>query len=109
MDGRDDAAPAARQLPAGLKQGRAKQRDSQTCERMTRKGGFHSPLLRPADRQPGTRKNPRRVDRRGFEERIQIYRLTKKVAPFSCGLAAFLATFLFSQQDGFLVQAGWGS
>ena len=42
MDGRDDAAPAARQFPARLKQGSAKQSDSQACDHMTRKGGFHS-------------------------------------------------------------------
>ena len=29
------------------------------------------------------------------------YRFTKNVAPFSSGLAAFLATFSFSQQDDF--------
>ena len=33
------------------------------------------------------------------------YRFTKNVAPFSSGLAAFLATFSFSQQDDFSVQA----
>jgi len=74
---------------------------------MTGKGDFHSSLLSLTARQPGTRKNPRQVNQRGFEERTQTYRFTKNVAPFSLGLATFLATFSFSQQDDFSVQPVW--
>jgi len=74
---------------------------------MTGKGDFHSSLLSLAARQPGSRKNPRQVDRRGFEKRIQTYRFTKNVAPFSSGLATFLAAFSFSQQEDCSAQAVW--
>jgi hypothetical protein len=68
MDRRNDAASALRQLPASLKKRGAKQRDNQPGERMTGKGDFHSALLSMAARQPGTRKNPRQVNRRGCEK-----------------------------------------
>ena len=38
---------------------------------------------------------------------MENYRFTKNVAPFSGGLATFLASFSFSQQDDFSVQAVW--
>jgi hypothetical protein len=60
--------------------------------------------LSQAIRQPGSRKNPRRVSQRGFETRIRAYRFTKNVAPFSSGLATFRATVSFSQQADFSVQ-----
>jgi hypothetical protein len=66
-------------------------------------------FVAPEHRCPpiGTRKNPRQLGRRGFVKRIQIYRLTKNVAPFSSGLATFLATFSFSQQEDLSVQDVW--
>src|SRR5206468_11908558 len=65
----------------------------------------HSGAWPPDSLEP--EKNPRQVNRRGFEKRIQTYRFTKNVAPFSGGLATFLATFSFSQQEDFSPQAVW--
>ena len=48
---------------------------------------------------------PALPDRRDACRERQIYRLTRKVAPFSSGFATFRATFAFSQQADFAEQA----